>query len=131
MSDTTVIAEETWNCFGNPNIPKTVFYASRLLDDKGLQCCLGFECEQCGVARKDILNRYTPFWLAGRSRTEVAHLLTGSGFASKAMQINDNAKMSYKEKKQKLIELWAEYGWTLVFVKTVRGMKRKLKQLRD
>ena len=51
MSDTTVIAEQAWNCFGNPHIPRKSFadYRAYLLDENGLQCCLGFDCEQCGI----------------------------------------------------------------------------------
>lgn len=135
MSDTTVIAEEAWNCYGNPNIPNPKDHKSSLLNYAGQRCCLGFECEQCGIGPADILGVTIPGVIKGRYRSEIWHLANESmsgytDFSGSAMVINDHMDMSYETKKKELVELWAEYGWTLVFVKTVRGMNRKLKQLR-
>lgn len=136
MRSTTVIAEKAWNTCKNPNTPesKPGFNFTRLLNSRGLQCCLGFECEQCGVPRSAIWGRPTPCGIADKSDlAKVPHLLGRGGnsaFACEAIDINDSAFLSHKAKKAKLKALWAEQGWKLIFVKTVAQMKRKIKELK-
>lgn len=145
MFDTTVIAENKWMAYGNPNIQKkwdgSCYFAS-LLADNDTKCCLGFEAEQCGIPLSRMTRCTQPSCMAHAQyegkllnedlRAIVPHLVdstgTDTGFSKDAMRINDNKEITYTQKKKALTKLWREQGWKLIFVKTVAEMKRKINE---
>ncbi len=148
MYSTTVIAENKWYAWGNPHLGLEipVRYRANLLNEDGSQCCLGFESEQCGIHRDDLLSIGLPHQLSDNSGDIlelIPHLLKdlypvisdttkslSSRFADQAININDDRDMAYEVKKKALVNLWAKHGWKLIFVLTVAEMNRKIKRLK-
>lgn len=92
---------------------------NQLLDSVSKRmCCLGFCALAAGYDREEILDVATPFGLSNTDRWKQAFPnLNPLGILIDSMvDVNDNPKMSRKEKEPKLIELAAKGGVTLQFV---------------
>ncbi len=92
---------------------------TRLLNDEGLRCCLGFHASQlCGIDDSQMIARGCPRHVDG----EIAGLVTSLGlgvrhdsdFASRAMRIND-MQISEPLRERKLRALAQDYGYDYVF----------------
>ncbi len=162
MFSTTVIAENKWYAWGNPHLgldweEEILEYSAALWvtdPDAGdaafdTQCCIGFESEQCGIARKYLDNVGMPEDITlpyddyddddpdsepdDALKDLLPHLVNdkcrATRFSRKATRINDN-RMKYEDKKKALVNLWAEQGWKLIFVLTVTEMRCKIKELK-
>lgn len=112
---------------------------TRLRNDEGYCCCLGFLSRQCGLSDAQItgvagmynlppdkvaaLNQeFTPHGLnflslAGHVSTPGEQPVPDSeaGFFLRAVRINDNSKLSDTERETQLMELFRENGFELVF----------------
>ncbi len=135
MYSTTVIDESHWLARGNPNIPEQNRAGdSELRDGNGLQCCLGFECTQCGIDPSDIFGVGMPASLSDHLQSRISHLIdegcVNSQFCQNAARLNDDIDMKYAAKKTALIKLWRSQGWKLIFVKTEAALRRKIKELK-
>lgn len=93
---------------------------TRLLNKEGYMCCLGFAAQQikrCPVSK--LLGISTPTGLQCKigeltQRTEIG--ITNTKFTSAAMNINDDVLIKRETKEFKLIKLFKQYGYNLVFV---------------
>lgn len=139
MFSTTVIAEDIWSAYGNPNVEKRLDYI-QLLGDNGLQDCLGFEAEQCGITRENLLGVTEPAQLSIDSDASTKHLFnsrpghntafSNTKFSNDAIAINNDTFIGYRAKKRKLKKLWESKGWKLIFVHTVAQMNRIINNLK-
>lgn len=92
----------------------------KLLNADGYMCCLGFACQQIAKCNKNkLLDVPTPgglefvvgkFNKRGNSKRSFNTTLSDA-----AIQINDSSYLSDEERETKLIELFKEYGYNLVF----------------
>ena len=107
---------------------------SLLLRSKdGMQCCLGFICEQMGVKREAMLDVSSPHGLFGIIPTMEFSLatipqemrvlvtvddvvITNTLLTMKAMQINDSTSMDDSEREADLKALFAKHDIELVFI---------------
>lgn len=90
----------------------------RLYVASGLKCCLGFAALACGKNEAEILGKGMPRHLMYGS--EIKQFLLPSGrntdLSEAAQVINDNPKISNKERERQLTELFAANGIALNFV---------------
>lgn len=102
---------------------------SALLSSNKKMCCLGFGARQCGVKARDILNKLMPGSIRPDHRTQAlldSPLLTtiefspGSCYNSLlsegAAVINDDPKLTDRERETQLRSLFRKHGHQIVFV---------------
>ena len=99
---------------------------SLLLGPDEKQCCLGFICEQAGVAREKMFAVGTPAGLVKHVQempSSLSVLITtkilgiqNSPLAEEAMRTNDRLDINDASREQQLISLFKSYDITLEFV---------------
>tara|TARA_Y100000310_G_scaffold339672_2_gene433061 strand:+ start:4762 stop:5172 length:411 start_codon:yes stop_codon:yes gene_type:complete len=110
MPKRVVVDCKTW-CRGTPGIDDT---ESALLTSDATRCCLGFACKQAGVADTALLGCAAP----GGLNVYVTRLMTpldsadsdSSEWAMNAMEINDEAGITDRERMQQLTAHWKKLG---------------------
>lgn len=112
-----VIDRSKWRCgyyephdTDGPNRSANGIGCTRLLNDQGFQCCLGFAVEQLdGVPHDKLLYLAVPEGpLVGADSIAFA-------VRYQAVNINDEWKQSFEEREQKIAALFAEHGVEVVF----------------
>ena len=109
------VYEDEWN---GMNV-KEVLRDSKLLDNNNKMCCMGFVAEQLGIPRRDLVD--VPALHTIRSTKNIEHVFdVAAGWVGVAYEINDNINLgvNLEEKKEALINLFAENGHELVFEPT-------------
>ena len=88
-----------------------------LLNGEGFMCCLGFRCHQMGIPKKDLLEITCPFHLSDDwNIPDLINIFGGdSEFTCKAIQINDNSKLTSEEREKRITEHFATIGVTVEF----------------
>ena len=96
---------------------------SSLLGVDGMQCCLGFVCEQTGVSRKDLLRVPTPSSLKaiGKLPRDLDFLVRGKDFLNSALShnamiLNDRIVTDDVTRENRLTALFKPHGIELEFV---------------
>ena len=122
---TIIIDRNRWVHAGRENAGKT-----KLLNDEGYQCCLGFYCEQSGIPRSLLRNRTVPVEDSSWREAVPAlyqtcdvppwHPAWLSLFCANAIRLNDDVSLRDEEREQGLIDLFRENGIELVFIGLVR-----------
>lgn len=100
---------------------------TKLLNEKGMMCCLGFDSLACGFTANEIGGRFYPSGLArdksgaAKAKARIPHLITfeddfcrESEFAQRAIEINDG-RLSASSREKKLKEHYATIGVTVEF----------------
>lgn len=108
--------------------------SSKLLDENGLKCCLGFACLALGCEKEDILEITSPYyvylkWNRENTLEKLNNLLqflegssynlfavTNNCFVTNAMEINDNSYIDNAEREIRLIKLFGANGIVLNFI---------------
>lgn len=103
-------------------------YDTRLLDDDGKMCCLGFVCVQCGMAPETIHDLGTPEDVASYDCGSPEPVTGVLGFyddergrwcdnalTRDAISINDDGDIDDAERERRLSELFAKHGYEMVF----------------
>jgi len=100
--------------------------STRLLNDKGLMCCLGFDAIGCGFTPADILGKVDPEELAHyaiafpagyletRVESDKSGHLTNSKPVFDAISANDDRKLSDGQRELKVRAALMELGWDYV-----------------
>lgn len=93
---------------------------SKLLDEKGRKCCLGFFCLADGAKPEQILNFLSPKSAGFKSKQLVefddARKYTNSHFGYEAMVINDDTFTTEKKREELLTEWFATNGVKISFI---------------
>jgi hypothetical protein len=127
-----IIDRSKWRT-GGDNIPNTGIGKTRLLNEEGYMCCLGFACEQSGVPKDVLLNVASPSCLSEESEEFIheydeallnSKLLSqeGKGFfinsdlSDDAMNINDSMSFTRDEREREIQELFGGYGIKVEFI---------------
>jgi hypothetical protein len=85
---------------------------TKLLNNEGYMCCLGFCCKAAGCIDKDIMNIISP---VGVYRFNFDDSSLGcSSFTYKAMKINDSG-LTREVKEQRLLELFRDSSFEIEF----------------
>jgi hypothetical protein len=99
--------------------------ASRLLNQEGQMCCLGFFAKACSIADVDILNRSTPADVPNNKNQDWENTLiyghrdgeSGMNFtATRLMIINDYPHHTDQTREEKIINEFAYHGIIVKFV---------------
>jgi hypothetical protein len=86
--------------------------ATKLLNNEGYMCCLGFCCKAAGCSDEDIMNVISP---AGVYRLNFGgSSLRDSRFDCNAMKINDS-NLTREVKEQRLLELFKDSSFEIEF----------------
>lgn len=109
---TIVVDRQTW-AFGDAST--SVRGYTQLLNRLGNQCCLGFLCEQCGIARDRLRGISLPQQLSFRGTLLENRRAELDPFFKDAVLINDDEDLRREDREQQLQELFAKYGFELVF----------------
>ena len=117
-----IIDRSRWR-WGGPYYDEKRGY-TRLLNQEGFMCCLGFLAKQCGCSAQRILNVPVPrkinWKVAGLDRKALSDLLTPDGahseFSSIAIDINDAVDLSKEDREDRLIGLGKNHGIELEFI---------------
>jgi len=96
---------------------------TRLLNEEGFMCCLGFRCNQMGIPKKELLNKTSPsdlymnwgipdlidmeFWKGIDFNTD---------FSNEAIRINDNSEITSEEREKKIKEHFKTKDIEVVFI---------------
>ncbi len=97
---------------------------TKLLNDEGYKCCLGFACEQVGgFSEDDIRSIASPSHLADKLKIKSIPYFADRGTAISlnselsinAMRVNDNVHYSHHEREDELVKLFDENGIKLSF----------------
>lgn len=98
---------------------------SKLLDDCGLKCCLGFFALECGLSKEEILDIEEPAQLLSKDEDSkliewetflVDELGSNTSDCSSLMLINDSKVSSDKEKEDSIIRIFNNKGIKVSFV---------------
>lgn len=99
---------------------------TRLLNDEGFMCCLGFACLSQNMNKKDIKNIPVPIEVSTTINKSIQGLTTCKGplkkysstvFTHKAIKINDDSRTTVKEKIILLTKLCKRHGHQIRFIK--------------
>ena len=124
-----IIYRAKWRCgarLSGPNIYSHGRGPTCLLNKEGFMCCLGSRCLVEGFSEAEIQNidepaelyvpeDHKPWALLARS-DDILSEWVNTTFASKAIDINDNAAISNKTREQRLIALAKEHNEEWEFV---------------
>lgn len=103
---------------------------SRLLNDQGNMCCLGFAMKQCGCSNKKLLgiskpdqviNSYRRKTIANNPLVAALTLAVGPGYRNSVLTgrlvaINDNQHTTDAEKELVITRLFKEDGFNVEFI---------------
>ena len=114
--DYLIINRAKWRTGGDSRI-QTGEGSTKLLNNDGFMCCLGFRCHQMGIPKKDLLGNGCPEQLA--NNWTIPDLINAVGndtdFTSTAMEINDNDCITQEEREKEITEHFATIGVTVEF----------------
>lgn len=116
---TLVIDRSKWR---NGSQDEEKYGETMLLGQDGMKCCLGFEAMRCGLTERQIRGKQSPSDVAPSNRKKIPHLVdeysfyNQSCFSINAIEINDEADISKKDREARLKELFAEQNIKLKFV---------------
>jgi len=91
---------------------------TRLLNEEGFMCCLGFRCFQMGIPEKDLLNKLSPGQLAENwdipdlINHEFGGIYLNSDFSNDAILLNDSSSITSEEREKKIKEHFNTYRST-------------------
>jgi hypothetical protein len=94
---------------------------TRLLNQEGFMCCLGFCCQAAGVSVADLYDTVLPHFLQVDLREALPGLKalivreTGDSLSSRASIINDYLDTTPDQKEQKLLELFKDSEFEIEF----------------
>lgn len=112
MKDYLIINRKKWKT-GSHGFGKT----NLLNSDSRMMCCLGFRCEQMGIPKKDLEDKFYPSSLS-REYT-IPGLINSKGcntkFANKAIEINDNSNITSEVREKRLIALFKKVNIIVEF----------------
>jgi hypothetical protein len=113
--DYLIINRAKWRTGGDSRI-QTGEGSTKLLNNDGFMCCLGFRCHQMGIPKKDLLGYLSP---AGLSENWVIPDLVDSAgdtdFTTTAVDINDDECITQEEREKEITEHFATIGVTVEF----------------
>lgn len=109
---TIVVDRQTW-VFGAAYSAERGF--SQLLNCRNNQCCLGFLCEQCGIPRDRLRSVSIPQQFSFKQTLLENREAELDPFFKDAVRINDDEDLRREDREQQLQELFAKYGFELVF----------------
>lgn len=103
---------------------------TRLLNDRGLMCCLGFDALACGVPKAVILNMIDPESLVGNRLVPEGYFKgrvveaeegdreeVNSQAINDAISVNDDPGLSDGDREDRLAPILTELGWDdVVFI---------------
>lgn len=90
---------------------------TKLLNDLGFMCCLGFECSRNGIPDEELLGVGDPYYLNRLSRID--HLYPpdqSSAFADDAMYINDDTSYDNTRRELEITKHFSTIGVTVQFI---------------
>lgn len=111
----------TWRC-GDYGINQKGLGVTKLRNQLGYQCCLGFACIAIGFDELDIEGYNTPFGFGEitNNNRDLSYLVTeqqlNSDFTNAAMDINDDDLINDKEREQRLIALGRMHNIEINFI---------------
>lgn len=92
-------------------------YDGRLLNNEGLKCCLGFRCEQAGIALENLRGKELPFEVKGKSRLPWwLRSVNLEGKANQAAITNDANYLTDEEREAEITEIFKNQGEEIEFV---------------
>ena len=110
--------------------------STKLLNEKGYQCCLGQFVEQAGISKEDMLGLGTPSDFVLRSKGDCSNVVksfakvfdnwrwtVNTSLAEDAISINDDIGTTIQEKTKELKELFSTYGYKIKFVNFPKHLK--------
>lgn len=101
---------------GGPHYSEKNKGTTFLLNEEGYMCCLGFACNQiCRIPMEKLLNNSYPWEVANSNTTFVDSEGNSPDFVKKAVNINDNEKISNKVREARLTKLFADNGIKVTF----------------
>jgi len=90
---------------------------SRLLNQEGFMCCLGFRCEQMGIPTQELLEQACPSSLG--EVYDIPDLITEEGydtsFSNEAMSINDKSSIRSSTRERLIKKHFATIGIKVVY----------------
>lgn len=123
-----VVKREKWRCGGNGSDENKVGKGSTYLrNEQGFMCCLGHCALQLGVKSKEMIGVDMPdgVGLKGDNPVKVIPVLTKKSktssfptdttLSTKAATINDDEKLTTKQRERKLKGLFSKYKHQIVF----------------
>ncbi len=127
-----IIDRARWRT-GGDNIPNTGIGKTRLLNEEGYMCCLGFACEQSGVPKDVILDKASPSCISEESEEftheydeallnsrllsqNVKGFFINSDLSETAMNINDSISLTIERREFEIEELFGGYGIKVEFI---------------
>ena len=109
--ETLIIDRKTWRT-GDYGRNKTGDGDTKLFNNEGYMCCLGFECLRRGFSKEQILNMYGPCDLDDNPLSGQE----GEKFVTDAININDDVNSTLKEKEAQIKKLFAEHNIDVQFI---------------
>ena len=99
---------------------------TKLLDEHGSMCCLGFVSQQCGVPKK-ALDTYSPANLEPAQARKVCPVLikpdgwehpeeSGTQLNGEAIKINDNVHLTRRVREKRLKAVFKKHGYSIKFI---------------
>lgn len=136
-----VIDATKWRCGGSSydNRPNCVLGSgrTRLLNEDGYQCCLGFIAEQSGVPKSNLMQT-DPESLSWNANIKIDKLVSrdknvsnklyqmrNTKLANEAISINDNTTITISTKTARLRKLFAAHGIKLKFKNLKKAISGK------
>ncbi len=107
-----IVKKSKW-CRGGMNGP------SRLLNEKGFMCCLGFWAKKKRFKKKDILLKVSPYYIDGLTEEKSDGLIDNelnSPLCNDLMNINDGWHLSDDERIKAIKKLGLKTGIKFTFV---------------
>lgn len=121
MKDYLIIDRSKWRTGGDMPGNRTGKSDTQLLNKQGFMCCLGFRCNQMGIPKKHLLDQATPENLS--DLYDIPDLIKrddydrweDTKFTNEAIRINDNERITSKEREKAIKEHFATIGVTVQF----------------
>lgn len=92
---------------------------TKLLNEEGYMCCLGFYALQQGIKKEEIFGKRSPQSIYSKTITNLSYKRNGiihnTVFCSKAMDINDDEATTAKQKEELITRHFAKKGIEVVF----------------
>ena len=115
--DYLIIDRAKWRTGGDSRI-QTGEGSTKLLNNDGFMCCLGFRCHQMGIPKKDLLGKGCPEQLANNwTIPDLIDSVVGydTDFTTTAIEINDSDAITQEEREKEITEHFATIGVTVEF----------------
>jgi hypothetical protein len=131
------IRRREWRRGGDAGERKEKYGATQMLNEQGQKCCLGFDALACGVPEADLLGQGEPYEVIERFvHTEIpawferyvtegrfwvedlvaddGEIPTQKAVVDKAVQINDDPKLTDAEREEQLVPVLKALGWDVI-----------------